>query len=418
MRLLLLLFACSTLFAQDFFTTLSVPAGLKITGTAGNSHSDLFISCSNGAVYRSTDNGGSFQPLSGIVSDYSINGVFTDRYDNIYAMSSTVVLISYDNGVTWVKRALPDGAEPPMAVSSYGAMCTSGFYGTYFGWKVFVSLDSANTWTPIYSISVNGMLLSTDGAVNIVAGGFVYNGRTGPPSIVFGGFIRIDSTVKGGSGTATGNILAAPFGSVLYQSAYYTATWTSWEQSVYVNDARWDYKKAMGSMAALGWYYSGAENSKGEFFIVNGQGTYRSLDHGITFTKLPTERLLRRIFTTANGYLYGLNMGGDTLCRSTLQTTSAGSIDRRLPEGFSLEQNYPNPFNPSTTIRYHLPEASRVTITVSDLLGREIAVLVNDQRPAGYHSLPFSGAGLSSGVYVCTINAGRFNSFIKMSLLR
>jgi hypothetical protein len=64
-------------------------------------------------------------------------------------------------------------------------------------------------------------------------------------------------------------------------------------------------------------------------------------------------------------------------------------------------QNFPNPFNPSTTIRYELPKSSVVTLSVYDVLGREVSVLVNERKEAGTHEVTFDAHGSSSGVYFC-----------------
>ncbi len=75
------------------------------------------------------------------------------------------------------------------------------------------------------------------------------------------------------------------------------------------------------------------------------------------------------------------------------------------PTEFELSQNYPNPFNPSTTIRYAVPNESKVSISIFNLLGQEVATLVNDVQPAGYHEVQFNASDLSSGVYLYRINA-------------
>ncbi len=82
--------------------------------------------------------------------------------------------------------------------------------------------------------------------------------------------------------------------------------------------------------------------------------------------------------------------------------TSAGDVSRRVenpPTGSSLGQNYPNPFNPSTEIRYQISEVSHVTLKVYDLLGREVATLVNERLQPGSYETTFDGSGLASGVY-------------------
>lgn len=90
----------------------------------------------------------------------------------------------------------------------------------------------------------------------------------------------------------------------------------------------------------------------------------------------------------------------------------------QFPEDFSLEQNYPNPFNPSTIISYNLMFNSKVTLKVYDVIGNEVATLVEEEKPAGYHSVRFEGRGLSSGIYFYTIKAGDYFKVKKMTLLR
>ena len=90
-----------------------------------------------------------------------------------------------------------------------------------------------------------------------------------------------------------------------------------------------------------------------------------------------------------------------------------------IPSGFALEQNYPNPFNPSTVIRFNLVKGSHVTLTVFDILGREVATLVNQSMTPGSYSVEFNAGRFASGVYVYRLatDAG-FTEIRKMLLLR
>jgi len=74
-----------------------------------------------------------------------------------------------------------------------------------------------------------------------------------------------------------------------------------------------------------------------------------------------------------------------------------------LPKSFAMNQNYPNPFNPSTTIKYQMPASGHVTLKVFDILGNEIATLVNSNVAAGYHTVQFNANNLSSGIYLYQI---------------
>lgn len=85
---------------------------------------------------------------------------------------------------------------------------------------------------------------------------------------------------------------------------------------------------------------------------------------------------------------------------------------------YLLSQNYPNPFNPSTTITYEVPRSSDVTLSVYDMLGREVSVLVNEKREAGVHEVKFDGSNLASGVYLYRLQAGSFVETRKLILLR
>ncbi len=88
------------------------------------------------------------------------------------------------------------------------------------------------------------------------------------------------------------------------------------------------------------------------------------------------------------------------------------------PSAFWLSQNYPNPWNPQTTIRYGLPTAETVTLTVYDGAGREVATLVNAHQHSGEHAVVFRADGLASGVYYYTLRAGSFVETRKFVLVR
>lgn len=89
-----------------------------------------------------------------------------------------------------------------------------------------------------------------------------------------------------------------------------------------------------------------------------------------------------------------------------------------ISDKYILMQNYPNPFNPSTTIRYSIPKESFVTIKVYDIIGREIATLVNERKAAGNHSVKFNASNFSSGAYIYRIQSGGFTDTKKLILLK
>ena len=88
------------------------------------------------------------------------------------------------------------------------------------------------------------------------------------------------------------------------------------------------------------------------------------------------------------------------------------------PTEYALYQNYPNPFNPTTVITYAIPEKASVTLTVYNLLGQEVATLVNEVKNVGTYEVNFKANQLTTGVYFYTIQAGQFTSTKKMMLIK
>jgi hypothetical protein len=103
--------------------------------------------------------------------------------------------------------------------------------------------------------------------------------------------------------------------------------------------------------------------------------------------------------------------------RVTVTTTGVGE-DPSTPSAFALHQNYPNPFNPKTVISYQSPVASRVRLVVYDMLGREVATLMDGMMGPGRHEVPFDATGLASGIYMYRLTAGERVESRKMLLMK
>jgi hypothetical protein len=88
------------------------------------------------------------------------------------------------------------------------------------------------------------------------------------------------------------------------------------------------------------------------------------------------------------------------------------------PEDYDLSQNYPNPFNGISNLGFRIAQSGNVSLKVFDILGREVAVLVNEEMQPGRYSVRFDGSHLASGVYICRLQAGRFVATKRMILLR
>lgn len=115
--------------------------------------------------------------------------------------------------------------------------------------------------------------------------------------------------------------------------------------------------------------------------------------------------------------LVGAGAWSDTSSFTTGVSTS-NEESSKLPNEFSLQQNYPNPFNPTTQIRYGIPQAAEVELSVFNMLGQKVTTLVNKKQSAGWHTATFDASTLSSGFYIYRIQAGEFVSTKKLMLIK
>jgi hypothetical protein len=126
--------------------------------------------------------------------------------------------------------------------------------------------------------------------------------------------------------------------------------------------------------------------------------------------------------STASKYFTSKSMSiSGTTSIDTLFSTSVKVLKSEKPASYVLFQNYPNPFNPSTTIEYQIPSGGThnfVSLQVFDILGREVATLVNGTKPPGNHSVQWNAEKISSGVYFYCFHIGSFTETKKLLLLK
>ena len=157
-------------------------------------------------------------------------------------------------------------------------------------------------------------------------------------------------------------------------------------------------------------------------------GIFISTNNGSSWTKkstgLPSSNY-RYTLAIHNGWMFAGTSGNSVWKRPVTDVTEIDEEISQSPTNFLLMQNYPNPFNPSTTIKYTIPSVSlsaiegiRVQLKVYDILGNEVATLLDEYREAGKYEVEFKAAKLSSGIYFYKLSAGSFTETKKMILLR
>ena len=123
-----------------------------------------------------------------------------------------------------------------------------------------------------------------------------------------------------------------------------------------------------------------------------------------------------------NGKAYAVwtqtNQFGRNIVLAKIDESTLDVTDHKIITNFSLYQNYPNPFNPATIISYNIPEKSFISLKIYDVLGNEIRVLVNEEKPSGFYEEEFNASGLTSGIYFYKLNTGKYSDVKKMILLK
>jgi photosystem II stability/assembly factor-like uncharacterized protein len=330
---------------------------------SGAGGTNIFAGTYGGGVYLSAENGTSWTQVNSGLTDPNVTALSL-RGSCLFAGTDGGVFLSTNNGTSWT--AASTGLNS--GVSDFAIRDTNIFAGTLGG--VFLSTNNGTSWTAVDSGLTNKQV-----RVLAVSNKNLFAGTDG------GVFL---STNNGESWTAINTGLTGP------------------------------YAQFVEALAVSGT----------NLFVGTGSGVFLSTNSGTTW--LAVNAGLRNLLVGRLGvddtYVYAATWKFRPLgvWRRPLSemVTSIALPCTELPTKSSLDLNYPNPFNPSTTIRYELPKASIVRLSVYDILGREVSVLMNERREAGVHEVKFDGSNLSSGVYFYTLEEGSFVQTKKMMILK
>ncbi len=326
----------------------------------------VFAGDVNGYVYVSTDGGKELTLQTQIEQGATVTS-FAFIGTNVFAATKAYsagtaggVFISADNGATWtaVNNGLPTISDTNTVVNSLAVIGNNLFAGTGHG--VYLSTNNGTSWKK------------------------VNNGLTG---------ITVYSLAAKGT-----EIFAGTFGQGVFRSNDNGGHWT---HTSLIKDVT--------SMITVDTNLFVGTWSQGVYWLVN-------MDSSWVQVGLPGNYVTS--FASLNGNLYAATINNSVWKRPVSEMTVITGIKKETPSDFSLYQNYPNPFNPTTSIEYSLDKRQFVSLKVYDILGREVAVLINEEKPAGSYEVKFDASGLSSGVYLYRISAGKNSVTRKMILMR
>ena len=404
------------------FLSIPVTAQWHLTGLKestwfllSDSSSNL-LACTREGMLRSSDEGVTWAAVGyGLIYPNVLSAVLVKRSGGYLLFAGTesgVFRLQYPESQQWVMTSqwLPrDGITSMIAVDSLVFATTSRS-------GIFVSTDNGLHWLPSgtglpspdpFSIRTTS-LTWFDGFLFVAAPSGMYRSSDRGQHWSF-----LNAGLPAGnvnSLTAVQGTLYAGTSAGVYRSSDHGASWSeavglspTWIQSLGTDGTNLYAGLSTPQLFSLGAHGGGwVEKSEGLAFDANPINSIAVVDNTI-------------FIATLNG----------VWARPNSDVTFAHAPSGVTPTGFELGQNYPNPFNGGTRINYTVGGVrdqgsgiSVVRLAAYDLLGREVAVLVNERKPAGMYQVTFDATGLASGVYICHMSAGSYVQSRTMLLVR
>jgi len=352
------------------------------------SSSYLYAGTGGYGILKSTSNGQNWTQTelsSQTMLTFATNGNY------VYAGAVDGVYISSNNGVNWTHTSLNNDAAYSIAISgsTIFAGCGYAFYQSTNGganWvqgalnEVALSLIVSGSY--VFAGTYNGVYVTTNNGINWTQTSL--NNRS-VPSLAFGSNILYAGTESNG----------------LY---YSTNNGTNWVQTS-LNSV------TVSALTVSGSYIFVGTDVDGIYFSSNNGQNWFQKNQGIGV------QYIEDLFIS-DSYIYAGTEMNSAWRRGLSEAINVKKISEIVPSGYSLNQNYPNPFNPNTKISYQIVKSGFVTLSIYDMVGREIAVLVNENQSPGTYEYTFNASGFSSGIYFYKLKSGDFSFVKKMALIK
>jgi photosystem II stability/assembly factor-like uncharacterized protein len=326
--------------------------------------------------------------------------VFKDENTGIVVGDNGTAFVTTSGGQNWVSKSSSTSAQ--LRNLTYGGGST--FYAVGDDGAVIKSVDDGNNWTVLTSGTTERLLCAAAVNENVWIGG------------------RNGLLLFSNNGGSSFNIMTSPAIDDIKDIQFVNASvgFAAGSNSffMYTSDGGTNWvSRSTGILQGLnGLHFMDEQNG----WIVGGSGTlYSTNNAGLNWLPIQssTTQDLNSIhsFDGVNAWAVG-NSG--VITSNYSPTTSIDETNQTIPGTFEVKQNFPNPFNPATVISWQSTQGANTTLKIFNLLGNEVAVLVNEFKPAGSYSVNFDASGLSSGVYVYSLQVNGITSSKKMTLLK
>ncbi|MGE5352622.1 MAG: YCF48-related protein [Acidobacteriota bacterium] len=344
---------------------------IEFTSLSAPDKNSVFLAGYNGEFVKSTDGGNSWTLTS--LPGNSGKVKFFSSTNGFYKGKSGPLMKTTDGGNSWLNLKIPSGSY--MSDSEYF------FADSLNGWIFQASFPDGPQYTTIYH--------TTDGGLNWQ--------DTTRIDYSYTAFYFINPNA--------GWMTTSP--DTLWKTTDAGKTWSVVS----------DYKKPYPIITQMIYL------SETEAYFLGGDhysdfNLYHTSDGGKNFSKISGGTALKYIYSFSPENIWGVGKFGQIMRYRTNLTGVEETLSAPKQGSYRLVQNYPNPFNPSTTISYELKDPNHVTLKVYNMLGKEIATLVDKMQNSGIYTVRFDGQGLSTGIYIYVLEINGFKTANKMILLR
>ncbi len=449
---------------------------MTFDGAVISGGSALYLGCDHG-VYMSTDDGITWNGIG--LSDAIVEAIETYSGNLLTGTRDLGLFTSQDNGASWLQTGavnnmmvqalisvdstliVGDGAQDGVFISrdngisyreyhnlNHSTVMCMEMYGTdiYAGTEpadtsgggVFKSSDYGKTWQRlglknqiVSAVAMSGSYLFAASATGIFRtsnGGSTWSVTgTALPNSSQSSLVVSNSSVFAGT---TGGIFKTSDNGTTWASGGLgdTAVFALISTGTALL-AGTQYGVFRNVPPDTNWYPAGFADTTVSFLVANDSMTFAGTGNGIFVSKSNgtkwapigdgLDNLSVSTFAIGTDYLFAGSWGEGVWRRPMSEImTGVDRVENNLPGEFRLGQNYPNPFNPTTTIVFNVLGSGFVSLKVYDVLGREVATLVNRQESAGGHTVTFDASRLPSGVYFYRLEAGSYHDTKKLLFLK
>ncbi len=359
-----------------------------------------------------------------------------------------------NGGTTWTSATgtgITGDVYNIYALNADTALCTTTPGATF----IYRTVNGGTTWTQVFTqaggfIDAIQMISPTEGyALGDPVGGVWQVLRTTNGGVNWAQMPSAPAAVGAEAGWNNSfyilgtNMWFGTNATRVYRSTNLGLNWTSAATTGTVNTYAVHYNTTSNGLAAGnatvrsidgGATYTAATSpgTAGNINGIDGSGTdwwairsgaiiYRSTDHAATWTNAHTQTgaVFQDIdFSIVNNCPQGWSVGDAGAIAKMSSTTGIINYNNEVPVSYNLSQNFPNPFNPSTNIKFSIPKSGIIMLRVYDMIGKEIATLVNEFKGAGNYIVEFNASNLPSGTYFYRVTSGDFVDTKKMFLVK